>query len=241
MFTSRDTSSTPEHARVAAALHGVSADEPIDALTCELSLLDEVKCCEQQQEVAAYLDGELNESATHNFERHLATCEHCRALLADQRRVLAALEGAFGAGTSIGAVELPESYVRVVAARAKADVSAVRTRHERRYAFGLCVALSFTTFIVLGAAASAKVYEHFGIAARALLSLARLGAEAASDFLVGASVLLRAISECLPDELRVTPIVLCGVFCFALALLLRLITSYWREVSHHVRCESRCD
>lgn len=212
-----------------------------DETSPKAAVIAATAACEQCVEVATYLDDELDASAARSFEQHLSVCVFCRAHLDDQRRVLAALEGAFGMSNSICDIELPESYARVVAARAKADVATVRTPRERRHAFGLCVALSFATFVVLGVAASAKVYEYVGAVARTLSSLTRLGAEAAGDFLVGASVVLRAAGEGVSAGLRVAPIVLCALFFLALALLLRLIAAYRRAEFQHVQCEFRCD
>jgi hypothetical protein len=217
------------------------AGDLCEASACEVSLHDEVESCELHTDVAAYLDGELDGIAARNFERHLAGCACCRAHLNDQRRVLTALEGAFGVSRDVCDIELPESYARVVAARAKADIATLRTPRERRHALSLGIALSFATFVVLGATASAKVYEYTGIVARTLVSLVRLSAETAGDFLVGASVLLRAVGESVPAGLRVAPIVLCAVFFLALALLLRLIASYRREEFNPVQYESRCE
>jgi len=236
-----ETSSKTAVARAAPSSGNSFAGDFCEASARGVSLHDEVESCEQHTDVAAYLDGELDDIAERDFERHLAVCACCRTHLNDQRRVLTALESAFGISRSMCDIELPESYARVVAARAKADIATVRTPRERRHALGLGIALSFATFVVLGATASASVYEYIGIVTRTLVSLIRLSAEAAGDFLVGASVLLRVVGGSVPDGLRVAPIVLCAVFFLALALLLRLIASYRREEFNHVQYESRCD
>lgn len=179
--------------------------------------------CEQGGDVAAYLDGELDAPSVQLFEEHIAVCSVCRECLAEQRRMLAALDGAFN---SRDEVELPQEFAQKVTARARTDMNGVRSRGERRRALQLCLLLTISTLLLLGGAAGAMTLGQAGSMWRSLISIINLASQTAGDLSTGVVVLMRALSGSVTNESSVAPFLLCGVFFLSLLLLLRLIGAY---------------
>ena len=179
----------------------------------------------QSIEVAAYLDGELGQSALQAFEEHLKECRSCSEKLEEQRRLLCTLDMAFNDEKSLA---LPLDFARVVTAHAQTDMSGVREKHERGRAVQLCAALALFSFALLGSAAlTDSVFEPvrmFGRFAGACLGLLwRAIYDAGATFAVIMRIVGRYTFESHP----------LGVFSYlvlaaALILLLRLIRSYHR-------------
>jgi len=110
----------------------------------------------QLEDVAAYLDGELDGEELRTFEAHLKACAECAAELRTQRELLCTLDVAFNHSK---AFELPDNFTRVVTAHAEGNLSGMRRRGERRRAFQICAVLVLMSFALLGAAARALVFE----------------------------------------------------------------------------------
>src|SRR5215471_2124026 len=108
-----------------------------------------------REEIAAYLDGELDCDTAITFEAHVESCQDCAAELCSQRQLLCTLEAAFGTSRHI---ELPGNFTRVVAAHAESDMRGLRHKVERRRALQLCAALFLAAFMLLGAASNSLIF-----------------------------------------------------------------------------------
>ena len=177
------------------------------------------------EDVAAYLDGELDGAAAESFEAHLKVCAPCGTELRMQRQLLCTLDFAF----SEPSFELPRDFSRVVAAHAESDLSGMRKKSERRRALQLCALLALLAFALLGAASSALVFQPARSFLRIAGSLLDLAGRALYDAGTGAAVIVRVVGRALilaPHGLGLILIVL--PFMIALALLPRLIVNYHR-------------
>ena len=110
----------------------------------------------QLEDVAAYLDGELDGLALETFEAHLKTCGECAAELRTQRQLLCTLDFALNEPRPFA---LPHNFTQVVAAHAGSDLSGMRKQGERRRALQLCAILALVSFGLLGAAARTLVFD----------------------------------------------------------------------------------
>ena len=186
--------------------------------------LSENKNC-PREEIAAYLDGELDGNMANSFETHVERCSDCAAELRSQRQLLCTLEAAFGTARHI---ELPENFTRVVAARAENDMRGLRHKVERRRALQLCAALSFAAFLLLGAASNNLIFQparaFLRITASTLEVLLRTIADAAEGMAIVARMIVRT-TVAGPHGLG---ILIALVFLIAISLLPRLIASYHR-------------
>ncbi len=105
------------------------------------------------EEIAAYLDGELDARSQLNLERHLAECASCASEFKLQQRLLSDIESAL---TNDAGPEMPVNFAQVVAARAQSDLSGVRDPGERKRAFSLCGVLVVLSVALLGGAAASE-------------------------------------------------------------------------------------
>src|SRR5215813_6260341 len=186
--------------------------------------LSENKNC-PREEIAAYLDGELDGNALISFEEHVEQCGNCVAELRSQRQLLCTLEAAFGTARHI---ELPDNFTRVVAAHAENDMHGLRHKVERRRALQLCAALLLTAFMLLGAASNNLIFQparaFLRITASALDVLLRTAADAAE----GVAIIARMIARTTVAGPHGFGILIALVFLIAISLLPRLIASYHR-------------
>jgi anti-sigma factor RsiW len=178
------------------------------------------------EEIVAYLDGELEGEVRSRLEAHLAECGPCMAELEMQRRLLRELD--FALSDNEG-VSMPKNFAQIVAARAQADLSGVRERHERRRAFRLCVLLGSVAVALMGGAAVGESVlaplRAIWTGAAALLNF--LG-HALYDMGAGVAVISRGVGGHLLFESRPVGLLVLLLFASALYMLRRLIAGYHR-------------
>lgn len=174
--------------------------------------------------LGAYVDGELDDSAGAELERHLEICSACRAELRAHQAFLCELDAAMTEGL---AVPVPESFSRVVAARATSEMGGLRSSAEHRKALFFCVALTLVAFSLLGSATRQFVF----IAVQRIISkvgaLADVFWTALYDLAAGAVVISRVISRKFVVESGSLSVLLV-LLAFAILLLSRLISNYHR-------------
>lgn len=149
-----------------------------------------MKSCEREN-IAAYLDGELDAAAALRFEEHTRVCGDCAAELREQKRLLCALDFMFDGGDP--AMALPKNFAQIVAAHAESDMRGVREQSERKLALRLCLALASISFLLLGGA----TLSNYLLAPLRLIfkqggSLLSFAGHALYDVGAGAAIILRA-------------------------------------------------
>jgi len=177
------------------------------------------------EDVAAYLDGELDDAALEVFEGHVKTCAGCAQELRTQRQLLCTLNRAF---EESGAFELPQDFARLVATHAESDVTGLRGRGERRRAFKVCAVLALLSFALLGAASRATVFQPARSSLRVAESLFDLAWKTIYDAGTGASVIVRLVVRAIALSPYGLGLFLILAFIIAISLLPRLIASYHR-------------
>jgi len=185
-------------------------------------MLRETIC--QIEQVVAYVDGELDESARDEFERHLTECESCSSDLRAQRLFLCELDAALTQDPEIAA---PHDFARVIVAHAETDMRGVRSRAEHKRALRLILILALAAFSLLGAAVSDVVIGASRVIVVNVFSLGSLFWKASYDAAASAAVISKVLSRKFVIESGSL-----GVFAvflgLALLLLLLLIASYHR-------------
>jgi anti-sigma factor RsiW len=178
-----------------------------------------------REEIAAYLDGELDSNALNSFEAHVEQCGDCATELRSQRQLLCTLEAAFGSARHI---QLPHNFTRVVAAHAENDMRGLRHKGEWRRALQLCAALLIAAFMLLGAASNSLIFQparaFLRITASALDVLLRTVADAAE----GVTIIARMIARTSIASPHGFGVLIALVFVIAISLLPRLIANYHR-------------
>lgn len=189
----------------------------------------------QSEEIAAYLDGELDASAVALFEQHLKECAVCAAELQEQQRLLWTLDFALG-NREVERLELPANFSQVVAAHAQSDLSSLRSeRAERGRALRLCLALGVASFALLGGAAvSESVLKPLSLLIRHAGTILAFMGRALYNLGAGLAVIARAVGGHTIFESNSLAVFAFLLLAVALFLLPRLIGSYHRT---HIRLE----
>ncbi|HEV8587910.1 MAG TPA: zf-HC2 domain-containing protein [Pyrinomonadaceae bacterium] len=178
-----------------------------------------------REEIAAYLDGELNGGALPVFEEHIKQCAECAAELRSQRQLLCTLEAAF---SNSGRIKLPANFSRVVAAHAESDMRGLRHKSERRRALQLCALLGVAAFTLLGAASRALIFQPARGFMRLVARVLDLVWQTFADAAEGATIVARVIGRAGVASPYGFGIFVALVFLIAISLLPRLIANYHR-------------
>ena len=173
--------------------------------------------------IAAYVDGELETSQRSAFEQHIAVCPSCDSELRIQRQLMCELDSALAHPLEM---DVPRDFARVVAVKAKSDMSGARSGQERKRALTFSLLLAISAFSLLGAAASGSVLAAAQLLAIKFFGVAGLLGKALYDAAAGLSVILRvAGGALLPDAFAVLVFLL---LLLAVLVLTILITAYHR-------------
>ena len=175
----------------------------------------------QIEQIASYLDGELDSAASLLFEGHVKECSRCAAELGEQRRLLGALDSVLSRSS---ALPLPRNFAHVVATHAESDMSGMRGRRERGRALRWCAILAAASFALLGVATRAYVFNFMRKIGRPIAVVLDLFWTTIYDAVTGLAVISRVLSK------SFVPGSLAGFLLLALAVLLlsRLISNYHR-------------
>ncbi len=177
-------------------------------------------------DVAAYLDGELDESAGARFEQHTKTCAPCATALAEQRRLLCVLDAAFGDAQK--QLQLPSNFTEIVKARAQSDMSSVRNHSERKRAALLSAGLVALSFALLGWQAWDELFAPVRVAAGIAETMLDMAANAIGEAAAGVALTLRVLGGQMLEEPGAGSVGTYIIYALAVALLFRLIASYHR-------------
>jgi anti-sigma factor RsiW len=183
----------------------------------------EIRCA--VQDVAAYLDGELDPDALIRFEAHLKSCADCAAQLRAQKQLLCTLNVAFKDSDLFA---LPQNFTQVVTKRAESDLSGMRRKPERRRALKLCAVLALVSFALMGAAARVIIFDPVRSFLRAVGSVLDLCWSAASEAFQSVGVIVRILGRAVFLSQRGLILFLVFVLVLSISFLLVLIARYHR-------------
>jgi len=184
------------------------------------------KIC-QSENVAAYLDGEMNGDELLCFEKHLSECEHCTNELQNQKRLLNTLDIALGFGEK--SLPLPENFTKVVKTTAESNIQGLRKNSEKKHALRWCLLLGLLSFLLIGSAsfsestlAPAKnFFKIIGVFFDVIIRVIY-------DFSVGFVVIMRAVSRRFFFDSNPMNVILFILFASSIILLSRFIIRYRR-------------
>jgi anti-sigma factor RsiW len=177
------------------------------------------------EEVAAYLDGELDGGSLDLFEEHVNQCSACATELRTQRQLLCTLNVAFDDSRTF---DLPSNFTRVVTAHAENDLSGMRNRRERRRAVQLCALLALISFGLLGTATRAIVFDPVRSFLRTTRVLSDLLWQALADAAAAAAVLARVMGRAVFETNPGSRLLLAFAFLLSVSCLSFLLVRYRR-------------
>lgn len=178
----------------------------------------------RRNQIASYIDGELENGEVLLLESHLAECAECRSELRAHQVFISELDAAL---TQKDSLTVPANFSRVVAARAASDMSGVRSSAEHRKALVFVVVLASTAFALLGTSASQFVVAVVQRGVAKIWAVVGLVWSASYDAFASTVVIGRVISRKFvvePRRVGLSLVVLAG----AIFLLSRLLSKYRR-------------
>lgn len=181
-------------------------------------------CC-KSEDIAAYLDGELDFASRALFEQHAKDCELCAAELREQRSLLCELDFALNDDPALC---LPQNFAQVVAVQAQSDMSGMRGRAEHGRALRLSLALAIISFALVGATLGWSVMRPARLLARQAAGFFGFLGHAIYDAGAGFALISRAVGGHLIFESHIPGLLALLLLAVAVTLLPRLIVSYHR-------------
>lgn len=184
----------------------------------------------QAEQIAAYLDDDLDAGACAALKEHFQNCQSCVSELNAQRLFICELDATLA---STSGLPVPRDFAQIVAAHAESDMRGVRDRLEHKRALRFCLILAVASFALLGVAAwKSVVFSGRAIASKVLAVIGLLW-KALYDAILSLTVISRAVSRGLLPESH-----LAGLFALLLVLavvfLSLLISSYHRYHRTHL-------
>ena len=180
--------------------------------------------CETEN-IAAYIEGELEPALHSALEEHLKECAHCVSELQAQRLFMCELDSALATPFNL---EVPANFARVVAVNAKSDMRGMRDASEHARALRFCIILGLAAFALLGFASSKAVLLSVRSFAGKLFGALGVFAEAIFNAAAGFTVVSRVVSRGLISDSRLAGLAGLLLVVLAIAVLSRLITRYHR-------------
>jgi hypothetical protein len=179
------------------------------------------KCC-PHEEIAAYLDGELDVSREVALEHHFAVCQACLEELNEQKKLLCALDFALE-DEGREEIQLPGNFTKVVVTNAESRVRGLRCPRERGRALWVCIALFLLILFGLGTETS-KAFGLVETVADRTMIVGGFLAHVVSNLTVAVGVILRSL--CLQFILKsaFTAFLLSLFFFLSLYIFSRLLS-----------------
>lgn len=141
-------------------------------------------------EIAAYIDGELDPLFERELEAHLATCELCVRELNEQKQFLCGLNASLKHEAEM---DLPANFTKLVVANAESSVSGLRRPRERYNAVFICAGLFLFGLFALGTDAG-KIYEGIAGAFDQIGAVGGFFGRIVYSVFLGISIILRSFA-----------------------------------------------
>jgi anti-sigma factor RsiW len=180
--------------------------------------------CETEN-IAAYIDGELEPGHRAALEEHIKHCVHCASELQSQRLFMCELDSALASPFDLA---VPPNFAQVVAVNAESDMRGARDRSEQRKALRYCIILGLAAFAMLGVAASKTVILNVRSAGAKVLGVLGFFARTTFDAAAGFTVMSRVVSRGLIADSRLAGLAGLLLVVLAIAVLSLLISRYHR-------------
>ena len=180
--------------------------------------------CEPEN-IAAYIEGELDTTARLTLEEHIKDCDRCVLELQEQRRFMCELDSAFRSPFQLA---VPPNFAQVVAVHAESDMRGVRNSAEHKRALQFCILLGLAAFILLGAAASKAEIAGAASAINKVAGILSLIARSTYEAAAGLAAMARLLSRSVVSASPITSIAGLVVIVIAIGLLSRLVIRYHR-------------
>ena len=179
----------------------------------------------QTDNIAAYIEGDLEPASRLALEEHLKQCAHCASELQAQRLFMCELDSALASPFDLA---VPADFARVVAVHAKSDMRGARDSAEHARALRFCIILGLAAFALLGFASSKAVIINVRSVAGKVFGVLGLFSQSIFDAAAGFTVLSRVVSRGIIADSRLAGVAGLVLVVLAVGVLSLLISRYHR-------------
>lgn len=141
-------------------------------------------------DIAAYIDGELDAVREFELEAHFVTCESCSQELNQQKQFLCGLNSSL---KHEGDLELPVNFTRLIVANAESTVSGLRRPRERFNAIFICAGLFLFILFALGTDA-AKLFDGVAGIFDQIAAVGGFFVRLVYSIFIGVAIILRSLA-----------------------------------------------
>ena len=180
--------------------------------------------CETEN-IAAYIEGDLDPALHSVLEAHLKECAHCAGELRAQRLFMCELDSALASPFDLA---VPTNFAQVVSAHAQSDMRGTRDAAEHARALRFCIILGLAAFALLGFASSKAVVLSVRSFAGKAFGVLGFFAQAIFNAAAGFAITSRVVSRGLITDSRLVALAGLLLVVLAVAVLSRLIARYHR-------------
>ena len=142
------------------------------------------------EEIAAYIDGELDARQEMDLEVHFAACSSCVSELNKQKQFLLGLNMGLAREKEL---ELPADFTRLVVTNAESTVSGLRKPRERFNALFICAALFLFVLFTVGPDGR-RVLDGFYSVFEQVVIVGGFFGHLIYAFFVGVAIIVRSIA-----------------------------------------------
>jgi anti-sigma factor RsiW len=179
----------------------------------------------RKENIAAYIDGDLEPSLRSTLELHFKDCVGCAAELQAQQLFMCELDFALASPSDL---PVPVNFARVVAVNAASDMSGARNASEHKRALRFCIVLGLAAFALLGFASSKALVLNAQAVGGKVFGIVSFIAQVVFNALSGLAVVLRVVSRGLIADSRLTGFAAFLLIALAVGVLSLLISRYHR-------------
>ncbi|MEP6570923.1 MAG: zf-HC2 domain-containing protein [Acidobacteriota bacterium] len=180
--------------------------------------------CETEN-IAAYIEGDLDPALHSVLEEHLKECAHCAGELRAQRLFMCELDSALASPFDL---DVPANFAHVVAVHAKSDMRGMRDASEHARALRFCIILGLAALALLGFASSKAVIVNVRAFGGKVFGVFGFLGETIFNAAAGFTVVSRVVSRGLVSDSRFAGFAGLLLVVLAVVVLSRLIARYHR-------------
>jgi anti-sigma factor RsiW len=142
-------------------------------------------------EIAAYIDGELDALREADVQIHFADCDACSLELTKQKQFLCGLTSSL---KKEGEINLPADFTKRIIANAESNVSGLRPPIERYNAVFICAALFLFVLFALGAEAG-RIFEGVATVLDQVGAVGGIFGRVVYSVFLGLAIILRSFAS----------------------------------------------
>ncbi len=170
------------------------------------------------EEIASYIDGEMESARESELEAHFAACSRCTGELNQQRMFLCSLNASLKNESEL---DLPTDFTKRIVANAESTVSGLRRPRERFNALFICAGLFLFALFALGTGAGNFV-ESISTIFGQIAAVGGFLANLIYSVFLGLAIVLRALASQLRIDIAIA-VELTMLFALLLTVISRKV------------------